>query len=829
MMASLLRRTAAVLALGALGAPAPGGAQLLQQSELTFDDADPSFELTLEQVAADSRWLGLSPRQITWSSDGEWVYFRWREDPEPDQVAATDPWYAVDRDGAEARRLSDEEAALVPAGNRVWSMDRGTAAWSRDGRLFVWRRGAGAREVYATGGGLRDLAMAADGSRVFFATLGSGGGEGGDDVRSDDLWAYETGPERVRQIAEVVPAPEERDDADEWLRDQQLELFETLRERERDREAADSVDRVRGPPGPQPIPVESGAAAREIRRSPDGRHLVFQWVKPPGGDDRTYYLEYVNESGEAEPRTARPKVGRPMPEYRMGIVRVDPMVPADSVEVVWVDDGIEKETVIHGPFWNPQGTVAVVQILSMDHKDKWIARLDVETGEAAILHHEHQDAWIGGPLVGGRWSPGYLQWLPEGDAFGFVSAESGWSMLYLATLDGTVTPLTEGEWEVRGAELSADGETWYLVTSREHPGEEHLYHLPARGGALERVTTGEGMHDPEVSPDGGRVATTFETRQMRADLYLQDNRRATEAGEGMAGGGSSAGGVPGAEARRVTKSGTDAYYRYGWATSEIITYADPEGLPTWAEVWERPERPNGASVVHAHGCGECAQAVDKGWGGRTAVYANYLRQNGYVAASVDYRGSAGYGHANRTYAYRQMGISDVDSALPLLDILADRYGVDRERIGLFGCSYGGFFTLMSLFRHPGAYAAGSAHCSVTDWAHYNRGYTSRILNGSPVDDAEAYRRSSPVYYAEGLEDALQIQHGLIDGNVQIQDVFRLTQRLIELGKDFDLVVFPVEGHGWRTEASRLDSYRRMTQWFDRHLSEERVTAATGQP
>ena len=224
------------------------------------------------------------------------------------------------------------------------------------------------------------------------------------------------------------------------------------------------------------------------------------------------------------------------------------------------------------------------------------------------------------------------------------------------------------------------------------------------------------------------------------------------------------------------------------------------------------------AVVYAHGCGECAQAVVKGWArSGSIVYANYLIQRGYAAASVDYRGSSGYGHRNRTYAYRQMGVSDIDSALPLLDILVDQYGVARDRIGVYGGSYGGFFTLMSLFRNPGKYAAGVALYPVTDWVHYNQGYTSRILNGDQLDDEEAYRVSSPVYYADGLQDALQIQHGLVDGNVQIQDSFRLAQILIEKQKDFDLVVYPVEDHGWDEIPTRRDSYRRMTDFFDRYL------------
>ena len=157
-----------------------------------------------------------------------------------------------------------------------------------------------------------------------------------------------------------------------------------------------------------------------------------------------------------------------------------------------------------------------------------------------------------------------------------------------------------------------------------------------------------------------------------------------------------------------------------------------------------------------------------------------------------------------------------------------RVRVNRNRVGVYGGSYGGFFTIMSLFRHPGKYRAGVALYPVTDWAHYNQGYTSRILNGTPSTDPEAYRRSSPVYYADGLRDALQIQHGLVDGNVQVQDSLRLAQILMEKKKDFDLVVYPMEDHGWDEVPTRRDSFRRMTRWFDRHLRDVQEPPTTPQ-
>jgi dipeptidyl aminopeptidase/acylaminoacyl peptidase len=107
--------------------------------------------------------------------------------------------------------------------------------------------------------------------------------------------------------------------------------------------------------------------------------------------------------------------------------------------------------------------------------------------------------------------------------------------------------------------------------------------------------------------------------------------------------------------------------------------------------------------------------------------------------------------------------------------------------------------------------------SVTDWAHHNHGYTARILN-QPQDDTLAFRRSSPIFFAEGLADPLLIAHGMMDTNVEFQDVVRLAQRLVELGKrDWELAVYPVEDHGFVRPDSWTDEYRRILQLFERVL------------
>lgn len=786
----------ALLAL--LAAPGAASAQLRAQSELTAADADPGFRITLDHLGGGPRVFGLAPRDLRWSPDGEALFFRWREDPAPGQLADDDPWFRVDRAGSQLVELDEFEVREVPGADLVRSRDGAVAAWTREGTLFVWTRDDGARSIYSGAKGAGAVRVRPDGSAVLFATSGLSPNAS----EHGDLWEFRPDSGLLRQVAVVVAEKEDPEGQPAWLEAQQLELLDVVRDRKAREERREALRRTRRTAGPQAVPVPEGERALDLRLSPDGRFIVFRARKDPPKAKRTSYMEFVNLSGEATPKDARPKVGDALPSWRMGIVRVDPATAPEDIEVRWVDDGVEAATVLHGPEWSPDGRHAAVQVLSMDHKQRWIGLLDLEAGSVRTVDHQTEETWIGGPLVVGRWSPGYVEWLPDSEAFAFGSMATGWAMLQLANPDGETTALTEGAFEVRRAELAPGGDSFLLTTSREHPGEEHLYRLPARGGSLERITTGEAMHSWAVSPDGTRIASVRQSLTELGDLYLMDLE-------------------PGAEPLRVTKSGTDAFYRVAWADSEIVEYDLPDGTTAWARIWEPPAgaaRGRTPAVVYAHGCGECAQAVVKGWArSGSIVYANYLRQQGYASASVDYRGSSGYGHANRTYAYRQMGVSDIDSALPLLDLLVEQHGVARNRIGVYGGSYGGFFTLMSLFRHPGAYAAGVALYPVTDWVHYNQGYTSRILNGSQLDDEEAYRVSSPVYYADGLADALQIQHGLVDGNVQIQDSFRLAQILIEKQKDFDFVVYPVEDHGWDEVSTRRDSYRRMTTFFDRHL------------
>jgi hypothetical protein len=238
--------------------PATVSAQLARQSQLTAKDADPTFQLTLEHLALDVRWLGLPPREVAWSPDGERVYFRWREDPKADQNPETDPWYAVDRAGTKLNVVPPDEVKRIPSSNLTWSANRKLAAWSRAGTLFVWTRDKGVRPVYTALSELGDLHVASDGSGAFFATKGFQN----QSEESADLWFYDVAAGHLRQVAAVNEKKEDKAEKEKeakWLKEQQLELVEIVRKRKEDKETADAARRDREPFRPQVVLIEKGA------------------------------------------------------------------------------------------------------------------------------------------------------------------------------------------------------------------------------------------------------------------------------------------------------------------------------------------------------------------------------------------------------------------------------------------------------------------------------------------------------------------------------------------------------------------------------------------
>jgi dipeptidyl aminopeptidase/acylaminoacyl peptidase len=316
--------------------------------------------------------------------------------------------------------------------------------------------------------------------------------------------------------------------------------------------------------------------------------------------------------------------------------------------------------------------------------------------------------------------------------------------------------------------------------------------MPVGGGERTKLTTAPGDHSAVASPDGGAIADVYSYTNKPPELYVN--------------------------AARVTTSPAPDFASYPWLDVPIVRIPARDKAQLPARIYE-PAKPNGAAVIFVHGAGYL-QNVSRGWSSyfREYMFHHLLRERGFTVLDVDYRASRGYGRAWRTAIYRHMGGTDLDDQVDAARWLVSEKHVDPKRIGIYGGSYGGFITLMAMFTQPDVFAAGAALRPVTDWAHYNHPYTANILN-LPQNDAEAYRKSSPIYFANGLKGRLLICHGMVDTNVHYEDSVRLAQKLIELRKtNWELASYPVENHGFVEPTSWADEYKRIDKLFEETLT-----------
>ena len=329
-----------------------------------------------------------------------------------------------------------------------------------------------------------------------------------------------------------------------------------------------------------------------------------------------------------------------------------------------------------------------------------------------------------------------------------------------------------------------------------------VYRMPSGGGELQRITRLEGLEKFALDQFGRRLLVTHSSPYVNSQIAVVNAD-----GSGAA--------------RELTDTRTAEYKSRSWIAPEIVEIPSSHaGAVIYAKLYRTPGTDPSArpAVLFVHGAGYLQNVhLRYPYYFREQMFHNFLAQRGYVVLDMDYRASAGYGRAWRTAIYRQMGHPELEDLLDGKRWLAEHASVDPKRVGIYGGSYGGFMTLMALFRAPGEFAAGAALRPVTDWMQYDHNYTSAILNNPQIDPI-AYARSSPIEFAGGLRDPLLICHGVIDDNVLFEDSMRLYQRLIELHKDdFAMSPYPLDRHGFSNADSWLDEYKRILRLFEAHL------------
>jgi dipeptidyl aminopeptidase/acylaminoacyl peptidase len=774
-------------------------------------NAQKKFALTIDNIMRGPEVYGNEPTAPRWSADGQRVYFQWKRFNEP-RVKPNDT-YVVNRDGSGLRKLSDEETNNLPPAFGSRTRDRKRVAYAENGDIFIFDFSTNSkrqltktidvetnpqftfdekRVTFLRGGNLYAMSLdagdtglleeltdvrtpPAEGAAPTPATGagGRGGGRGG----------------RGGGAPTADAATAKGTDSQEFLKKQEIDLILAVKERKAAREEAEDKRKKDEPVKRKPFQLLARQTAGRLELCPDGKSVIAMVTEAPNGVKNQNVPNYVTESAYTEDINGHSNVGEPQNKQRAAILDVA------TGEVKWIDAGLgTREIQLQAPVWNEAGTKAFLVARATDNKDRWIFALDLATGKTRTLFTEHDDAWISGGGGGGGFGGGGTAWLKRSDEIYFLSEKDGFSNLFKVSFEGgDPKPLVAGKFEVSGVELSRDGNTFYFTSSEVSPFDRHFYSMNVEGGARKQLTKEAGNHRVTLSPD----------EKVQADIYSYTNKPPELF----------------VDAKKVTSSPSPEFWDYKWLDVPIVEIPARDGVKVPARLYKPANfKKGGPAVMFVHGAGYL-QNVHHWWSSYEHEYMfnHFLMEHGYLVIDIDYRGSAGYGRDWRTGIYRHMGGKDLEDHIDAAKFIVSQYGVDPKHIGLYGGSYGGFITLMALFTAPDTFAAGAALRPVTDWAHYNHGYTANILN-LPQSDDEAYKKSSPIYFADGLKGALLICHGMVDTNVFFQDSVRLVQRLIELHKEnWSIAPYPVEDHGFVQPSSWADEYKRIYSLFETNL------------
>ncbi|HEY2395485.1 MAG TPA: prolyl oligopeptidase family serine peptidase [Rudaea sp.] len=798
--------------------------------------------LTLEQIMADPDWIGAQidvPEPFDnhgvapyFGADGRSVYYHVKRRGSP-----LHDLHRVDLADGKDNVVDAAAMASADGGQMVFDTAHTRAAFVRNGDVFLRELSSGRLvQVTRTPADETGPQFSADGAKLSYHS--------GNDWFVYDIASGVAAPAAILKTEKDPDAPPAK--ADE-LRDMQLRLFSTLKkvhdDKKTTREHAEQMQKDDASRAPLPFYLGDEVQLAGTVLAPDARHLLaVTTVKGHDDGKKGKLTRYVTESGYEEFEDERTRVGRndpapqtlwlfdlaahtktqlaynalsgihddPLKSVREENARQNPAKTDDSkaehraeqpsaLSPRSPENKEEPKTrpievmAIH---FSRDGANAAVELRAMDNKDRWIASVAFAKPALESQHRLHDDAWI-------NWNFNEFGWEHDNRTLWYVSEETGYAQLYAKPLGGKAHALTQGKFEVSHPKLSQDGRWFYLHGNVQAPYAYDVYRVAVDGGELQRVTHFEGAASFSLSPDDRQLLVLHSSGYLPPQL-------AVAPADGS--------GTP----RELTDTRSAEYKALQWVAPKIVAVPSTHFKGSiWAKFYgpaDFDKSTKHPAVIFVHGAGY-TQNVHEQWPYyfREQMFHNLLLQHGYVVLDMDYRASEGYGRDWRTAIYRQMGHPELEDLLDGKHWLVDNWSVDPKRIGIYGGSYGGFMTLMALFRAPGEFAAGAALRPVTDWTQYNHDYTANILN-DPQLDPIAYARSSPLEFADGLKDSLLICHGVIDDNVLFEDSMRLYQRLIELHKDdFTISPYPLDRHGFVNADSWLDEYKRIYRLFDRTI------------
>ena len=420
---------------------------------------------------------------------------------------------------------------------------------------------------------------------------------------------------------------------------------------------------------------------------------------------------------------------------------------------------------------------------------------DVSDGNSRLFHTEEDDKYISDV------TDGFVSFIDSGKYAVILSERTSYKHLYLYSIDGElINPVTWGNWEVEkicGIDEST-GKLYYTSTEVS-PLERHLYSVNLDGTDKVQMTNEPGTHSAFFNTTFDYYILTSSDADTPFLIRLFNKQ---------------------GELVKVLQNNDfvrDLTVRYNFTPKEFFTYRNKNNTELNAFRILPPEfRKNKKYpvLVYVYG-GPESQMVKKSWDKRLAWF-QLLAQKGYIVVCADNRGSDGRGQDFSKSIYMHLGNYEVEDQIALAEYMSEQSYVDKNRIGLFGWSYGGYMTLLCMTKGNYIFKTGVAVGPVTDWKFYDSAYTERFM-GKPEDNKNGYWKGSALNYVEMIEGNLLLIHGLADDNVHFQHSAELLTRVKEENKHIDMFLYPNENHLMRGENALYHVYLQATEYILKNL------------
>ncbi len=520
--------------------------------------------------------------------------------------------------------------------------------------------------------------------------------------------------------------------------------------------------------------------------SPDETKIAFEQFDESDVIIKDRY-EVKGDGSVTSIKQRYPEAGTTNVTYKLGVVSVR------DKSVDWIDAGGDEDTYLGRVNWTPDSQTVIYQRLNRPQTQLDMVLAAADGSSQRTLLTEQSDIWVNLHNI--------LRFTNDGNNMLWASERTGFRHLYNVNMEtGEATPITSGDWVVSSVNrVDEENGTIYFSGFKDSPIESHLYSVPMAGGDITRITKEEGWHGARVGD--GFFIDNFSSPTQPPQIVVKDLK-------------------DGSVRFAINENKLDDSHPYGKyldgaAKQSFGTIKASDGSDLYYRLYLPPSMEEGKkypAIMAPYG-GPHGQSVRKTW---SVNFNEILARKGFVVMVLDNRGMWNRGIEFEGHIKNAMGTVEVEDQVTGANYLKTLDFIDGDKIGMWGWSYGGYMTIINMFKAPDVFKAGVSVAPVTDWRLYDTAYTERYLS-HPNDPGNVYENSSVFKYADNFKGDLLLIHGMADDNVFFDNAVKLMATLQKEGKPFELMTYPGKKHGIRGENTRKHLWKLALDFFERKL------------